>query len=291
VADVAGHSHDGIDWATAVGRLRENDELLRDVRGALARRLVRPPTRVVLEVGCGAGGMAAAFAEAMAAAGGTVVLIDAVPELLDVAGTSVRAVAGQRVEVRAVQVDAGSDELLDRVPRADLVFASFMVHHLPDQQAGLNRLARLLRPGGRLAVVESGLEPRYLPWDLGIGEPGLSGRLAAVWEEWFRRMRTGMDGSVRLPIGWNLALAEAGLVDVHAFSYLIDLPAPPTDQVRAAVLRRLSWLREVAGPWLGEPDQRTLDQLLDPRSPHYLGHRDDLFLLAAETVYLGTAPG
>ena len=189
-----------------------------------------------------------------------------------------------------MQADAGRDGLGDLVPRADLVFASFVVHHLPDQQRGLDQLADLLQPGGRLAVVEGGLEPRCLPWDLGVGEPGLQGRLVAALDEWFRRMRAGMDGSVRLPVGWDLALAEAGLVDVHAFSYLIDRPAPPTDQVHAAVLQRLSWLREVAGPWLGEPDLRTLDQLLDPQSPHYLSRRDDVFLLSAETVYLGTSP-
>lgn len=273
-----------------MGRLRANDELLRDVGGRLAQRLVRPQTRVVLDVGCGAGGMGAAFAEAMADTGGTVVLVDSAPEMVEAAGAHVRAAAGPRVAVCAVQADASSDGLLDLVPRADLVFASFVVHHLPDQQLGLDRLARLVHPGGRLAVVESGLEYRYLPWDLGVGEPGLHGRLAAARDAWFRQMRTTIDGSVRLPVGWNLALAQAGLVDVHAFSFLIDKPAPPTDQVREAVLQRLSWLREVASPWLHEPDLRTLDQLLDPHSPHYLGHRDDVFLLGAETVHLGTAP-
>jgi len=199
-------------------------------------------------------------------------------------------VAGPGIKVCAVRADAGHDGLLDLVPRADLVFASFVVHHLPDQQRGLHRLARLLHPGGRLAVVEGGLEYRYLPWDLGVGEPGLHGRLATAHGAWFRQMRAAIDGSVRLPVGWNRALADAGLVDVHAFSFLIDKPAPPTDQVRQAVLQRLSWLRELAGPWLHEPDLHTLDQLLHPQSPHYLGRRDDIFLLGAETVYLGTAP-
>lgn len=286
-----GHGHGSVDWAAALERLRANDELYRDVRGELARRLVRPMTRVVLDVGSGAGGMGAAFAAALADTGGTVVLVDSTPELVQAAGAHVRAVAGPRVDVHTVQADAGRDGLADLVPRADLVFASLVVHHLPDQQRGLHRLAGLLHPGGRLAVVEGGLEPRFLPWDIGVGEPGLQGRLHAAWNEWFGQMRTAIDGSVRLPIGWNLALAEAGLVDVNTFSYLIDKPAPLTDQERALVLQRLSLLRAAAEPGLAEPDLRTLDQLLDPQSPHYLGHRDDVFLLAAETVYLGSAPG
>jgi SAM-dependent methyltransferase len=286
-----------MDWAAAVARLRARDDLLREEWGELARRLVQPQTRVVLEVGSGAGGMSAAFAEAIAGTGGTggtVVLLDSAPELLAAAEARVRAAVASKaaqVEVRIVQADADSDELLDLAPRADLVFASFVMHHLPDQQRGLNRLAKLLNPGGRLVVVEFGLEERNLPWDLGVGEPGLEGRLTAAQDEWFGEMRAGMDGSVRLPVGWNVALAAAGLADVRTFSYLIDKPAPPTDGVREAVLQRLSWLRELTVPRFSEADLHTLGLLLDPRSEHYLGRRDDVFMLAAVTVYLGTAPG
>ncbi len=280
-----------MDWAAAVARLRANDDLLREEFGELARRLVGPRTRVVLDVGSGGGGMSAAFADALAGTGGTVALIDSVPELLAAAEARVRAAAAAQVEVRVVAADADSDELLDLVPQADLVFASFVVHHLPDQQRGLNRLVKLLNPGGRLAVVESGLEERNLPWDLGVGEPGLEGRLTAALGDWFGEMRAGMAGSVRLPVGWNVALADAGLVDVYAFSYLVDKSPPPTDGVREAVLQRLSWLREPAAPGLSESDLHTLDLLLDPSSEHYLGRREDVFLLAAATVYLGTAPG
>lgn len=279
-----------MDWAAAVARLRANDDLLREEWGELARRLVQPQTRTVLDVGSGAGGMSAAFAEAIAGTGGTVVLIDSAPELLDAAKARVRAAGAAQVEVRVVSADADSDELLDLVPQADLVFASLVMHHLPDQQRGLNRLAKLLNPGGRLAVVEIGLDERSLPWDLGVGEPGLEGRLTAARSEWFGEMRADMDGSVRLPVGWNLALANAGLVDVRAFSYLVDKPAPPTDEVREAVLQRLSSLREQVEPRLSKTDLHTLDLLFDPRSEHYLGHRDDVFVLAAATIYLGTAP-
>ncbi|HEX2299315.1 MAG TPA: class I SAM-dependent methyltransferase, partial [Pseudonocardiaceae bacterium] len=161
-----GHSPDGMDWDAALARLRANDDLLRDEWDKLAQRLVQTQTRVVLEVGSGAGGMSAAFAGALAGTGGTVVLIDSAPELLAAAQARARAAAPAQVQVRVVQADADSDELVDLVPQADLVFASFVLHHLSDQQRGLNRLAKLLNPGGRLAVVESGLEERNLPWDL-----------------------------------------------------------------------------------------------------------------------------
>ncbi len=285
---MAGHTHDGIDWPTWLHRLREADAVAAGARRALARRLVGPRTRVVVDVGSGAGGMGVAFAEEMADSGGTVVLVDPVPELLDAAVAQVSEAAGRRVEVQAVRADAGSDELLNTVPRADLVIASFVVHHLPDQQRGLARLAALVSPGGRLAIVESGLEQRCVPWDVGVGEPGLQGRLTAAHGMWFRGMRAGMDGAVRLPVGWGHALRDAGLTEVSSFSYLIDEPEP-TDQVHAAVVRWLSGLREVAADWIDEADRHAVDQLLDPAGPHYVGLRDDVFLLAVHTVHIGTA--
>ncbi|MPZ65635.1 MAG: methyltransferase domain-containing protein [Pseudonocardiaceae bacterium] len=287
---MSGHSHDGLDWAALLGHLRQNDELNVDTLRELAGRLVGPQTRRVVDVGSGAGGMSTAFAEAMSGAGGTVELVDGVPELLDAAAACVRAAAGPQVEVGTVQADAASDELLDLVSRADLVFASAVVHHLPDQQRGIDRLAALVNPGGRLVLVEGGLEQRCLPWDLGVGEPGLQQRLLAAWGEWFRQMRAGMDGAVRLPVGWNRAMTEGGLTDVYSFSYLVDHPAPPTDRVYEAVLHWLSRLREIVGEWGSEADLDTVDQLLDPDSPNYVGGRDDVFLLTAHTVHVGTAP-
>jgi SAM-dependent methyltransferase len=272
----------------SVSRLGTLDELNADTLRELALRLLGPRTRTVVDVGSGAGGMSAAFAETMSDSGGTVILVDAVPELVGAAAERVRAAAGQRVEVRTVHADAASDALLDQVPRADLVFASFMVHHLPDQQRGVDRLAALVDPGGRLALVEGGLDQRCLPWDVGVGEPGLQERLSAARGEWFRRMRADMEGVVRLPVGWNRAMTDAGLTDVKSFSYLIDHPAPPTDRVREAVLQWLSGLREMAREWASDADLDAADQLLDPDSPHYVGCRDDVFVLAAHSVHVGT---
>lgn len=106
---MSGHSHDGFDWAASLERLRKNDELNADTLRELTLRLLGPQTRVVVDVGSGAGEMSAACAEAMSGAGGTVVLVDAAPELVDAAAARVRAAAGPRVEVRTVQADAAGD--------------------------------------------------------------------------------------------------------------------------------------------------------------------------------------
>jgi SAM-dependent methyltransferase len=287
------HTHDNIDWPTRLASMRRADDLDAETDRQVAERLVgvlaATAEPVIVDIGSGGGGMSAAFAGALAAhGGGRVVLSDAVPELLDAATTHVRDVAaGTPVVVDAVRADASSDRLADLLPKADLVWASRVVHHLPDQQLAIDELARVLAPGGWLALSEGGLATRCLPWDLGIGEPGLGGRLTAARDVWFVGMRAEMPGVKSLPVGWNKALEAAGLTGVSSFSYVIDHPAPASAEVRQSVVDWLTWMSGVGEGGLSESDQATVARLLDPEDEAYVGARDDVFILGASTVYLG----
>ncbi|MEU4803039.1 methyltransferase [Actinosynnema sp. NPDC023587] len=294
------HTHDGIDWTSRVASLRRAAEIDADAVRVIARRLVRtlPDDPTVVDVGCGGGGMAVALVESLTArGGGTVVLVDAVPEVLDAAVTAARAAATYEndtttptVRVRPVLADLAAEQPADIAGPAHLVWASRVVHHLPDQRRGVGDLVAALAPGGWLALGEGGLESRCLPWDLGIGEPGLHDRLAHARAEWFVRMRESMPGSVRLPVGWNTVLTDAGLVEVTAFSYLVDHPAPAKPVVRELVVQQLQWLAEVGAQRLHAADRHALTRLLDPDDPAFIGRRDDVFLLSTGTVHLGRKP-
>lgn len=292
---MSAHTHDGIDWGARLADLRQADEVNSPAYRAVADRLIESlpaPRPTVLDVGSGAGGMSTALAEALAGraarSGGTedagsVVLIDAVPELLDAAVARVRSVPGVDVRAELVDLAEGTDEPF----AADLLWASNVAHHVPDQRAVVTTLAGWLAPGGCLALAEGGLSMRCLPWDIGIGEPGLQDRIIAAHGTWFARMRAEMPGAVRLPVGWNMVLAETGLADVTAFTYLVDVPAPLSDAGRAAVTGWLAWLSRTTGDLLDTTDQAVIARLMDPDDPAYLGGRDDIFLLKANTVYLG----
>lgn len=290
------HTHDNIDWPTRLASLRRADDLDAKYDRHVADRLVglldANAEPVIVDIGSGGGGMSAAFAGALAArGGGRVVLSDAVDELLDAATAHVRDVAaGTPVAVEAVRADASSEHLADQLPSADLVWASRVVHHLPDQQKAIDGLARVLAPGGWLALCEGGLATRCLPWDLGIGEPGLGNRLTSARDNWFVGMRAEMHGVQSLPVGWNKALEAAGLTGVFSFSYVIDHPAPASSAVRLSVVDWMTWLFGVGEDQLSDTDRETVARLLDPADPAYVGARDDVFILGASTVYLGQKP-
>jgi SAM-dependent methyltransferase len=287
------HTHHDFDWGARLADMRRADGIKADAHLAVAEKLVArlEPGATVVDIGSGAGGMAAAFGHALRArGGGRVVLVDAAEELLTAAAEHVRAELagpGAEVEVQAVLSDATSETLRDRVPAADLVWAAFVVHHLRDQQEGVNSLTGLLAPGGWLALSEGGLGQQCVPWDLGVGRPGLIDRVLAARKDWFAEMRAGIPDAVRLPVGWTRALSDAGLVGVTSFSFLVDHPAPVSDDVRDAVVGWLRFAAAKADERLDEDDRLALKRLLDPADPAYAGARDDLFYLSCDTVHLG----
>jgi SAM-dependent methyltransferase len=289
-----GHTHDHVDWAERLPMLRHADEMKAGAFAKIAARLAEglPDNGTVLDIGCGAGGMSSALATSLGQAGGRLVLVDAIPELLTAATEAATAALGSSngtaAGVEAVEADAATEDLADRLPPADLIWASGVLHHLPDQQAALAGLARALRPGGTLAIAEGGLDSQCLPWDLGVGAPGLERRLLHARAEWLREMRATMPGTVSMPYGWNIALNRAGLVDVGSFSRLVEHPPPTSSRVREYVLNHLA--RLVEPEWVDEKDQEAVRVLTDPESPQYLGRRGDLYLLGAVTVHYGCSP-
>ncbi|RZS32237.1 trans-aconitate methyltransferase [Herbihabitans rhizosphaerae] len=284
------HTHDGIDWVERISDMRRMDAIHAPFVTPVAERVIGlvEPGATVVDIGSGAGGISAALGRALVAkGGGRIVLVDAVPQMLEAAASHVRSALGGAIEVNTVLADVAAGGIAEVVGPADLVWASGVVHHLPDQRRGLADLYALLNDGGWLALGEGGMPSRCLPWDVGVGEPGLQDRLLAAREQWFARMRADMDGVVRLPVGWNTALAETGLRDVSSFSYLIDLPAPAPPEVRGWAGAWLRWMAEGAEEWLGEDDRKALAVLTDPDGGAYVGDRDDVFMLSALTIYLG----
>ncbi|MER6980309.1 class I SAM-dependent methyltransferase [Streptomyces carpinensis] len=105
----------------------------------------------VLDVGCGTGYLARRMA-ARVGPGGAVTGVDPSPPVLDYARSK-----KQRPGSAPCTFQEGIAESLD-LPDAsfDTVVTSLMLHHLPEElrPAALREMHRVLRPGGRLLVVE-----------------------------------------------------------------------------------------------------------------------------------------
>jgi len=147
---------------------------------ARAIRAERPTT--VLEVGCGGGQLAARIAAENPQA--RVVATDLSARMAELAGS--RGVVAQVADVQALPFGDGA---------FDVVAAMWMLYHVPDLDAGLAQLRRVLRPGGLLVAVTNGDEhtadlrreaggaPLVTAFSSENGEPALRRHFAEVARE------------------------------------------------------------------------------------------------------------
>jgi demethylmenaquinone methyltransferase/2-methoxy-6-polyprenyl-1,4-benzoquinol methylase len=176
-------------------------------RRFMVDRLPRDGGRV-LDVATGTG----LVAEALLARGFDVTALDQSPGML--------AAARARFAARVELVEASADAL----PFADAAFDhltfTYLLRYVDDPAATLAELARVVRPGGTVAMVEFGL-PRGVwrpPWDLwvGVGLPLLGRLVSPGWHEVGRFLGPSIrDFHARVPEGALLELwRRAGIGEV-----------------------------------------------------------------------------
>jgi ubiquinone/menaquinone biosynthesis C-methylase UbiE len=108
-------------------------------------RLTGPPPQRVIDIGCGTGFLALRFAEL----GHAVTGIDLAPRMIDQ--------ARRNADDLGLQVDFSVDDAagLDSPSETyDLLVARHVLWNLPEPRLGVAEWLRVLRPGGRLALIE-----------------------------------------------------------------------------------------------------------------------------------------
>lgn len=284
-----GHGHGGGNGHGAYdpSNLIRSDAFYSDVYQQISAWLNVSPGTKALEAGSGAGGFTELLAGVVGPEG-TVAALDLTPELLQTARDRVEK---SPFKDRVTYHEGDVERLPFEDGHFDLVWSSRTVHHLPDQLAGMKELRRVLKPGGRLALREGGLRPRFLPMDTGIGAPGLEDRLDAAFEEWFHTFVRGGEGGVAYPFGWTQLLRDAGLANVTAKSFMLEV-LPPLETIHVEFMTNLlrRWVEsdERLG-FIAKEDVETIKKLIDPQSTLYAFKRQDLHYMEGVTVYLGEA--
>jgi SAM-dependent methyltransferase len=161
------------------------------------------PGEVVVDLGCG-GGLDVLLAAQKVGPTGKAIGIDMTPEMLDLARQNAAKAGAANVEFHHTTID--------RLPlpdgSADCVISNCVINLAPDKPAVFREVARVLRPGGRLAVSDIALK-KPLPAEVGNDLMAYIGCIAgAIMTDDYRR-----------------GLIEAGFAHVEVIDTGADLNA------------------------------------------------------------------
>lgn len=249
-----------------------------ELRQAIANLGLKHGMRV-LDAGCGTGEALQWLSDAVGPHG-TVVGIDLAAAHVAAARASA---TGQGL---VVQADARQPPL---VPRSfDLVWSVNTINHLREPLAGVQALASLLCPGGRIAVGQSSLLPdMFFAWDSRLE------RLTTEAVHRYYRDRYGLSerdlADTRSIVG---LLRRAALQGVRAQTLIIERVSPLSPADEAYLLEAIfrdTW-GERLRPYLTGEDYDELTTLCDPGCPAFALRRADFHFLQTFTMAVGQVP-
>jgi SAM-dependent methyltransferase len=143
-------------------RLRTRNALYReltdgpDIEQAVFDAVAEAPPAKLLDAGCGIGDIGVRIAEEL---GTQVVAVDTSPRMVQIAKE--RGLEASLADVQQLPFADGE---------FDCVLAAWVLYHVPDREAAIAELARVLKPGGRLVAATLAAENVREIWDL-LGEP------------------------------------------------------------------------------------------------------------------------
>ncbi|MCW2847216.1 MAG: hypothetical protein JWR90_1190 [Marmoricola sp.] len=231
------------------------------------------PRRRILDLGAGTGNGTIALAQRFG--GAEVIAVDQSEVMLHRIRTKALDL-GLAARVRTVRADLATG--LPDVDPVDLVWASMMLHEVPDADRLLAEVAGVLRPGGLFVLVEMDAPLRYLPDDLGLGRPGLQARSHAA---------ISGDHGPATPHGhdWTGRLAEAGFGVVAERTFDLHVPPPPSSATGRYAHGWFRRVRSAVDGRLDADDLATLDTLLGD-GPEGLQQREDLVVHGSRTAWV-----
>ena len=280
-----GHGHSEEDTVALIEQLDLDGEVfdsyLASVTGLVRDQAAASGLAVgrILDLGCGTGNGALKLAQLFT--GAEVMAVDSTaPMLARLQAKALELGLADRVRV----LDSDLDQAWPLTGTVDLVWMSMALHHLADPKRGLTEMLAALRPGGLLALAELTEPMRFLPEDLGVGQPGLEERCNAAQAEF---------AAAEMPYlgaDWGPLVSEAGFEIVTSQRFELELAPPLGPAARQYALGYLKRSRSRAESALGPDDLAALDALTSDSGPHSVLRRTDLQVRGARTLWIGRRP-
>jgi SAM-dependent methyltransferase len=195
--------------------------------------------------------------------------------------------AARRVGGAAIDfVSASFDALPFPAGAFDVVWCAQSLYSLPDPVVVLGHLARVLRPGGLVVVLENDtLHQVLLPWPVDLELHLRAAELRAFLDASHKPGKYYVGR--RLPA----VLASAGLEPLGRTTYAFDRHAPLSEPERALLQRYLEEVAERVTPYLDEPLHESLRRLVEPGAPQHLPAQPHLTMTWLSMLAVGRKPG
>jgi len=232
------------------------------------------PRSRVLDVGCGVAFATRLLSELLGPQAQVVGVDLSLPHLLSA------------VETRGIDlVQADAARLCFRDGSFDLIWSCNTVNHLGDPLAALRAMRAALRPGGRLALAQSGFLPEmYFAWDAPLDEA-----VRRACHEYYRE-RYGLKLQDTARVRGLLGLLQrAGLQAARTRTVVVERMQPLTEADRAyfeETVFRGTW-GERLRPFLTDAEWFALQRNTDPASDDYCLDREDFHHIQTLTVCVG----
>ena len=258
-----------------------------EAHGDTFRRMVADlplrPDEAVLDVAIGDGFFADLLSRRVT--GGRVVGVDIEPAFLDLADD---AYVDRR---RSQLVAADTYNLPFDDGTFDLVWCTHSLRSLPDALGAVREWSRMLRPGGRVAVLENDrLHAAVFPWAPDVELAVYHAECAAELE------KSDAGGCGRSPGGLHAGrrvlglFAEAGLRPAGHRTYATDVAAPLPDVQREFLAAYFRSLVTRVRPHLDRDDWHRVSEWVTPDGTHYLPDAPDLQCTFLDIVAVGDKP-
>lgn len=181
-------------------------------------------------------------------------------------------------------VRASFDQLPFRDDSFDLVWCAQSLYSLPDPVVALQHMARVLKPGGVVAVLENDtLHTALLPWPASLELPLRTAELRSFQQG----SRPG-----RFYVGRRLpaVLAEAGFEPGKLTTYAFDRQAPLGEAEQRLLATYFQDIEQRITSHLEPVLLQRLRELIDPASSNYLLHQPHFSMTWVSVLALGRKP-